>query len=339
VAPDFFSDVIQYFQLGALLAEPLRVQGGLLHRMWRIETTQGVYALKQLSSHVGLDQPGVQARYEGTEQVAAEFAAAGIPALGAIGMGGRYLFAGAGQFFLVYPWVEGVMLSTETISAPHALEIAAVLARVHALNLKQLSLDMPHPEVYTADQVRQFIQQAQEQACPFAADLLDHQEELIVMNQAYAEAVPVLQGHLLISHGDLDQKNVLWQGQHQPILLDWESAGWINPLYDLVNTSLYWSGMTTEQFDPELFFKMIANYRQYGGVIHGAHWQAAFAGVYSWINWMMYSIRQACKPGSSEHKTLALQQVPQTLAAMLRLRKWMPELLAKTACCSAYGLV
>ena len=46
----------------------------------------------------------------------------------------------------------------------------------------------------------------------------------------------------VISHRDLDPKNVMWN-YNKPVLIDWESAGYINPMQDLIETAIYWSKM------------------------------------------------------------------------------------------------
>ncbi len=316
-------------QLGQPLAEPSRVTGGLLHRMWRIETTGGVYAVKQLAAHIDLNDPLIRRNYEWAETVAASFAAQGVPAIAALNRDGQHVFAVEGSYFLVYPWVDAVALSTETISEPHAVKIAGVLAKIHQLKLPLLLPEAPVFVPYSSAYLLELIEKAEDCHCPFAADLRQHQDALLAMNQAYAAAIPALQKVQCIVHGDLDQKNVLWDQQQQPILIDWEAAGLLNPCYDLINTCLYWSGMTTVHFDQAVFLKMIQAYQEAGGVIDLNVLQPAFAGVYSWINWMVYCIECACAPLASESKTQGMQQVPQTLHALLRLRDAMPGLIAE----------
>jgi Ser/Thr protein kinase RdoA (MazF antagonist) len=39
-------------------------------------------------------------------------------------------------------------------------------------------------------------------------------------NEYYLNAIPILKQHLVVSHGDLDPKNVLWDVDNNPILID-----------------------------------------------------------------------------------------------------------------------
>lgn len=137
----------------------------------------------------------------------------------------------------------------------------------------------------------------------------------------------MLKTHTVISHGDLDQKNVLWDSNNHQILIDWESACKINPTYDIINTAFYWSGITTD-FNKVLFFKMIDAYQEAGGIINPQHTTAALHGTFSWIGWLMYNIERSCSHGESEQKTLGIQQVNQTMNTILRLQTIIPELEA-----------
>ena len=72
------------FDLGTLLNAPKRVSGGLLHKMWRINTDEVSYAIKQLSSHINLANEAVIKNYDLTEEIASNFSDLGIPAISAI---------------------------------------------------------------------------------------------------------------------------------------------------------------------------------------------------------------------------------------------------------------
>ncbi len=315
------------FSLGQPLGEALRVVGGLLHRMWKINTTSGMYAVKELSADQIQDE-AVKRHYEWTEEVAARFAEQGLPAIAALKSQGKHLLEIEGAYFLVYPWVEGIVIDSKCISQVHALKIAEVLAQIHCTHLVGLSMAKLPEMLYTAEQLQAIFKKAEAFRCPFAADLRAHEPDLLAMQEAHARSIAPLKQHEVLTHGDLDQKNVLWTQAKQPILIDWEAASLINPTYDLINTALNWSGIITAQFDQDLFLQMIRRYQHAGGVIDKKLLPSALDGAYSWINWMVYNIERACTPAESEQKTIGIAQVGQTLAALLRLKRYQPCLLA-----------
>jgi thiamine kinase-like enzyme len=206
--------------------------------------------------------------------------------------------------------------------------MAEMLAKIHRINLTiPLSHEAGAPS-YHPDSLLQSLAKAEIFNCSFVADLLIHKPALLAMSDAYVRSIEPLKQTLVMTHGDMDQKNVLWDGDQQPILIDWEAATWVNPSYDLINLALNWSGIITEQFDQDLFIKMIQAYQKAGGVLDQQLLSIAFDGAYGWIHWLVYNIERSCVLGESEQKNIGIEQVNQTLAALLRLRKARLSLLA-----------
>lgn len=318
--------ICSYFEIGTAIQTPSRVYGGLLHIMWRLDTTKGSYALKQLSKKINLKDNQIIKNYELSEQIAARFAAQGIPAIFSIKQYDKHLFIIDENCYLIYPWVNAKALDHDAVSEYHALKIAQILARMHGINLDEPEIHQPELYTFNQDKLLALFDQAEAFKCPFIIDLRKNQNHLLAANKSYQTAVPILRKQAVITHGDLDQKNVLWDANNNPILIDWESVGKINPTYDIINTAFYWSGITCD-FDKELFFKIIDTYQSAGGVINSEHIPAACDGAFSWINWLVYNIECSCVCDDSESKITSIGQVKQTLATILRLQKIIPEII------------
>ncbi|WP_316355147.1 GNAT family N-acetyltransferase [Candidatus Trichorickettsia mobilis] len=318
--------ICHHFNLGTPIQVPTRVHGGLLHIMWRLSTDKGSYAIKQLSKDIDLKNDQVIKNYELSERIASRFVVYGISGVCAIAQSGKYLFMIDGAGFLVYPWVNAKALDQHAVSEPHALKIATYLAKMHYLNLDEPEIIQPEFYTYTKEKILELIDKAMRFNCPFTATLRRNQNNILAANESYQKAIPILKTHSIVSHGDLDQKNVLWDSSNNPILIDWESVRKVNPTYDIINTAFYWSGITSN-FDKDLFFKMIEAYQKAGGVIHHDHVFAAIYGVFSWIGWLVYNIDRSCVHGDSEHKSMGIEQVNQTLATILRLQTVIPEVV------------
>jgi thiamine kinase-like enzyme/RimJ/RimL family protein N-acetyltransferase len=318
--------ICHHFNLGAPIQVPTRVHGGLLHIMWRLDTDKGSYAVKQLSKDINLKNEQVIKNYELSERLASRFVAHDIPGICAIAQSGKYLFMIEGTGFLVYPWVNAKALDQHAVSEHHALKIATILAKMHCLNLDEPEITQPEFYTHTNQKILELFDKAVKFVCPFAANLRKNQKNILAANEAYQNSIPTLKTHIIVSHGDLDQKNVLWDSSNNPILIDWESSCKINPTYDIINTAFYWSGITST-FDKDLFFKMIEAYQKAGGVINKDHVVAACYGAFSWIGWLVYNIERSCVSGNSEHKAMGIEQVNQTLATILRLQTIMPEVI------------
>ena len=53
------------------------------------------------------------------------------------------------------------------------------------------------------------------------------------------------------------------------IVIDWEAAGFVNPLQELVEVGLAWAGIETDKFNLENFKSVIESYVESGGIIEG----------------------------------------------------------------------
>lgn len=314
-------------KIGSLKQPPIRVKGGLLHTMWRLDTTKGSFALKELSSKIDLTNQDIIKNYNLTEHIAWQFKQKGIPAIPAIGFQGHYLTLYNNKGYLLYSWVEGKTLQTDKISEPHALKIAALLAKMHNLHLSVPELTEPTFDVQPNEKITGLIRQAIDSNCPFAQDLQQYQPELLICNEDYQQAIPLLKKQSVVSHGDLDQKNVLWHTNGSPILIDWESARRVNPTYEIVNACLDWSGITTH-FDEILFNQMLKGYQEVGGQIDRTLLAAALNGVLgNWINWLVYSIERALNVTEPLQREMGCEQVVVTSATILHLQMILPKLI------------
>jgi fructosamine-3-kinase len=108
-------------RLGTPLGPLVRVHGGHANRMYRLDTDQGSFAVKELNL---LDRrwsyrAGDVFRFERT------VFAAGIPVPEPIS---------ASPDTLVHRWVEGEQVPEDPVSPAYAFEIGEILARIHALD-------------------------------------------------------------------------------------------------------------------------------------------------------------------------------------------------------------
>jgi thiamine kinase-like enzyme len=323
---DNLMQLANHFNIGNMNQNPHRVYGGLLHIMWRFDTDKGSYAIKQLSKDINLTDERIIKNYELSERIASRFSALDMPAVPAIEKTGKCLFMIDGTGFLVYPWVEAKALDQHTVSELHAIKIAEIVAKMHRLNLEEPEITQPEFYTHTQEKIIALIDKTKQFDCPFAKNLQENKNHLLAANETYQSSISTLRKQLIVSHGDLDQKNVLWDNHGNPILIDWESVCKINPTYDIINTAFYWSGITSH-FDEVLFIKMIDAYQKSSGLINKEHVVAACYGAFSWIGWLAYNIERSCVEGESEQKTLGIEQVNQTLATILRLQSIMPELI------------
>ena len=313
-------NICKLYKLGDPVGAPARVYGGLLHSMWRLTTDKSIYAVKQLSQGINLEDETIKENYEISEYIASSFSERGISAICALNNVGKYLSIIDGTGFLVYPWIDAKVVEDDYISEEHALEISIIIAKMHSIKLSIPRLLDANFDFQTSVAISEVINQSVIANCPFAIDLKKNSTVLIDLNNAYLNAIPILKTNVVISHADLDQKNVLWDEEDNPILIDWESARKVNPTYDIIGTAFDWSGIATNDFNQELFIKMVDLYQKTCGNINVNHLAPSFYGVMgNYLNWLVYNIKRACVADDLELKNLGIEQVNKTLTKILRL--------------------
>lgn len=314
--------ICKEYKLGCLTSPAKNVSGGLLHSMWRVNTNKGSYAIKQLSHCFESINDNTIQKYELSERIAAQFSTQGIPAVCAFKKNEHYTRVIDAIGYLVYPWINATEKTELCI-----LKISAILAKMHRINLEVPEILAPQFDFYPNDKIIALADQARICGCSFAIDLNQYLSELLLVNDAYYHALPSLKQHLVVSHGDIHQKNVLWEKSDNPLFIDWELAGKINPTYEIINASLDWSDITAE-FNQSLFVKMIKAYIDAGGVIEYSSLEIAFHGVFGyWFNWIVYNIERACNMQNDQQIQMGIKQVTLGIFTLLRLKRLMPKLI------------
>lgn len=322
------STICNYLNLGKPTASLKKVEGGLLHLMWRVDTDKGSYAIKQLSKNINLT-PKVRSAYEVSEKTAHEFASHGIPAIAGIEQNGKFLVDADAATFIVYPWVDAKIFPQDRISVAHAVKIAALLAKIHLLNLTVPAIASPEYDIHSNEEILSLIDKSLEFSLPFANKLQQAKSMLIEINDQYQKAVPLFKNIAVVTHADLDQKNVLWDEQNNPILIDWESLRAINPTYEFLIAALDWSGATAGKLNEEIFLAMFGSYKKAGGKIDLAMLNANFYGIPgNCISWIVYNIRRSfnTKYNSLEEQRIGIAQVNQVIDTMSYLENKIKDL-------------
>ena len=326
--PDHIQYLCSLLGLGRQQQPMTPVSGGFHHRVWRLETDSGVFAIKQLAPDKDLSDPALLRHYNATEETAAKFAKCGIGAIHALASGKDYLHRLDGEAYLVYPWTNASALERGRISRQHALYMARLLAQMHTAGIAVEGLDVAHTEIVSAERVEQLVNLAAERGLRGAAQLLEWLPRFRDIVQRQEAALSVLQGDLVISHGDLDQKNVLWNGAERAVIIDWESACWLNPTCEALLEALDWSGIAS-RFDRELFEAFLAAYQDAGGVLDSAAIEPALDTILGdWLDWLVYNVGRIVMVDDEEQHTIGQQQVEFVLPIILRLEQLGPRLKA-----------
>ena len=125
--------LIQEYNLGNEIKSIEKVSGGLSHRMYKVETNKGIYAVKELNSGV-MKREKAYSNFVFSEKVADIAKKNGISAIGALKLNNDIMLKIDGSYFMVFEWIEGRILKTEEITEKHCEIIGKMLAQIHRLH-------------------------------------------------------------------------------------------------------------------------------------------------------------------------------------------------------------
>ncbi|MFE9429182.1 phosphotransferase family protein [Kitasatospora sp. NPDC006697] len=258
--------------LGAPLGPMVRVHGGFANRLYRLDTDQGSFAVKELNL---ADR---RTAYRPKQVLGFERAAfaAGVPMPEPVSADGGTL---------VHRWVDGERVPEAPVAAEFGFEIGGILARLHAL-------DVPWPEPPAEEPTpRDWPELAVRAAAarqPWAGELASGVETFL----AIAELVDscARPGPVVLTHADVQPWNLLAR-EGRPVLLDWELSGRIDLSGELGSTALSLAkGPGFEGIEPAVFRSVLDGYAAGGGVLPppGPSWFVHMIG--GWLGHTRWNI-------------------------------------------------
>jgi Ser/Thr protein kinase RdoA (MazF antagonist) len=213
-------EIANQFSLGdgAALAGP--VSRGEQGQVWRLTTTSGAWAVKEIFEPPSEDE----LQEAGTFQEVA--CAAGIPAPSVVRTSDGALVAKvAGSVVRVYGWVEVRELDRDL--DPEL--VGRLLAAMHRVALPpSLPVDPWYTEPVGAERWDQLVRACWTESAPFAPELAALRDELLAL-----ETLLVEPKDLQMCHRDLWAENIRSTPSGGLCVFDWENAGAANPGQEL----------------------------------------------------------------------------------------------------------
>ncbi|UKS54698.1 phosphotransferase [Exiguobacterium acetylicum] len=249
--------ICERFSVGQSISEPVRLTGGLLHETWQLRTTTESYVLKRLNPEI-MRRPEARNNFKLSEDVAMQ-ASLYLEALPARCVNDQAVQTIDGSDYLLFDWVDGKTLSTEQIRPIHARHIGVQLGRLHGLSMATTGFSKPDTSSVPIDW-NGYIEEGKRQQSEWLYILMDEQEQLQRLERLAQEARLQLPTDWIVSHRDLDPKNVLWT-MNGPVLIDWESAGLIHRAVDAFETACYWSKRGDDTLDSDRFSAFFDGYQ------------------------------------------------------------------------------
>jgi len=325
--PDHLRYLCSHHGLGAPTGTPTKVLGGFHHKMWRVETERGTYAVKELSADADLSDEDTVRGYNVSEAIAETFASVGIAAVVALKAGDDYLTIVEDRGYLVFPWCNYTALPKGQVDERHGIEVARLLARMHGADIDVAGVKETALEAFPVESIDDLVRRAGECQPLSAASLSNQRQRLGEILTPHNDAIVELEKKLVIGHGDLDQKNVLWDDRDRPVIIDWERAGRLNPTYEVIQAALDWSGAASE-LRPGLFRRMLEAYRDAGGELEADAMGPSLDYIAGeWLIWLLYLFGLSLEEAKPRRLRIEKEQIEDPIQLVLRIKQLKPDLL------------
>lgn len=344
---NLFCRICSELSLGSMTEPPVRLHGGYTHRMFRLTTHTGDYAVKLLNAEV-MQRPDALDHFRTAEAFESLLEERGLPILPALTIGGRKLQQVDGQYLYVFNYFDGHALKDNEITPAHCRRMGAALAGIHRAELvppatpdavgAPIGRPPPPPSANrpNADSspAKGSLWGELAQALLSSGDaraegdmLLAAAPMLARVTAAMEDAVRHLPPRETLCHNDMDAKNVLWQGDDFRII-DLECLGYADPRQELLDLAISWAGWPAEEVRFKAF---VQGYRDAGGVCD-ADAALLYDSRRNHIDWLEYNARRALFDDPEERR-IGREQIVETIGkigsdqqARKTILQWLEEI-------------
>ncbi|MCR5376435.1 MAG: aminoglycoside phosphotransferase family protein [Lachnospiraceae bacterium] len=318
---DKISKLMKCCGLGEVTAKITPVSGGLMHRMYKVRTDSGIYAVKRLNPEI-MKRKTARENYATAEALEARLEEARIPMVAAMTLKSRKMQELDGDFFYIFPWQKGRITDVNTVTAEQCRKAGELLGKIHAIDSKAVAPKAP--ELSEID-FAEYARMAQEAGSPVAELLSESVELLSAAQKRLNEAREALPAIVSICDDDMDPKNVMWF-RGKPFVIDLECLAYGNPVGAFVDLALQWAGMTNGMYSRE---NLEAFYEGYRSAYDNGFlaYDTLYGIAYTWVEWLEYNIRRALgMEGDEGEQQLGEREVRNTVARIRALGKAEEEI-------------
>lgn len=281
--------ICEKYRLGKVKSTPALVTGGLLHKMYHVVTDSGEYAIKALN-------PDIMQRAEALNNMIHSERISNalkdkINLIAAKEFDGQHVIYCDEYYFMIFDWLEGKSLFAEDITEKHCEKIGFELGKIHAANIHidGLETDNEARELFMWENL---LREAEKQNADYAGLISENLSKLKQWGRQVISCFKELSKHQVISHRDLDPKNVMWK-DNKPFIIDWEAAGYVNPFQELAEVINYWCVGCTGRYD-DIKMSMLMNGYVKSMSIHDVNWETVLNCSYdSMLGWLEYNLKRA----------------------------------------------
>lgn len=293
---------------GTCIKEINKVSGGLSHRMYKVSTDKGIYAIKELNSGV-MKRTEAFSNFIFSEKVAEIVKHNKITAIGAMKVNNDIITKIDDSYYMIFEWLDGRILNADEITEKHCEIIGEILAKIHNIDFTEIEDEKRKNIDIEYFEWNKYCSLAEKHNKVYTNLLKENIDLLYKLNEKSIKALEYANENLIISHTDLDRKNVMWQ-EYNPFIIDWEASGYINPTIELIQVAWYWSGGDVENIDYNKFRILIKSYKKYykSNIDKNAE-DLVYADIYGGLEWLNYNLKRSlCIENNYEQDEIELAE-------------------------------
>lgn len=290
-----------------------KITGGLMHKMFRVETDKGIYCIKVLNPEV-MNRSDAYNNFIISETISNIAKDNNIPVSSALKINNDFIIKLEDTYYMIFNYIDGKVLKDSEITIDHCKQIGNILAKIHSLDYKKLDLDTEIKEDKFYVEWDKYISNNNFNKMEYKELYLANYKKYYSILKRVVERFNDSNNILAICHRDMDPKNVMWCNNN-PIIIDWESASLANPYRELLEVALSWSGFLSNNFNKNKFISVIKEYSKYRN-INDIDWYSIICGnLIGRFGWLDYNLKRSLgiKSDDTEEIALASKEVIKTI--------------------------
>ncbi|MBR3635852.1 MAG: phosphotransferase [Lachnospiraceae bacterium] len=279
--------LVEQCGLGMIKGNILPISGGFMHKMFKVQTTTGTYAVKCLNQEI-MSRPDAMENYSEAESLEEVLKRRGIPVVAALSFDGKKMIPVRGRYYYIFPWQEGKITDFDLILREQCLKAGEILGKIHGIDVKYTE---PEDSVLSEVDFGKLLACARKKESIIAPFIEDNISLLENAQDRLNEARKKLPSLRAICDDDMDPKNVMWH-EGNAYVIDLECLGYGNPISSCLNLALQWAGTVNDRFNKdnlEAFFK--GYLKAYDNGFRS--YDELYGIAYTWIEWLEYNIKRA----------------------------------------------
>ena len=283
-----------------------KITGGLMHKMFKVETDKGIYCIKVLNPEV-MSRETAYSNFITSEKISNLAKKNGIPVSSALNINGNYLTMFDNYYYMVFDYVDGKVLKDDEITIEHCIKIGNVLASIHSLNYRDIGLEPNIVEYKRLYDWESYVHNPNFSNMDYKQLYLDNYQKYNSLLQKANESFNNSNKTQTICHRDMDPRNVMWQNNN-PVIIDWESASIANPDRELFEDALCWSGFLSNNFNEEKFTAVFNAYSRFKNIDNVDWHEVCIGNLVGRLGWLKYNLERSLGITSNDEEEMKLAE-------------------------------